>query len=73
MRADAFLRELGQGLAGGMRRAGVPALLVDQWHQNWALMVADSAEDGEPVANVVCSAVQAMAMARDTVEIYGRR
>lgn len=72
MEAAAFLRELGQGLAGGMRRVRVPDLLVDKWHESWALMVADAAEDGESVESVVTRAVQAMTMARELAAVYGR-
>lgn len=72
MRADTFLREMGQGIAAGLRACKVPDLLVDGWHQAWALMVADAAEDEEPVTEVVARTVQALVMARELSRTYGR-
>jgi len=71
MQAEVLLRALGEGLSDGMRYALVPDLIVDNWHQQWALMVADAAEDGEPVLNVVTRTVQAMTIARELCKTYG--
>lgn len=71
MKADTFLRDMGQKIADTMRRLHVPDLLVDNWHQSWALMVADAAEDGEPVGEVVIRTIQALTHSREICRVYG--
>lgn len=71
MRADTFLRAMGQALSKGLRGAGVPHLLVDQWLEAWALMVVDVSEEGEDVDQLVIRVVQALTAARDLSRTYG--